>query len=454
MDKKLKDYNEREERFRLAVEEATTNKAASINSIATKYKVSRTTLSRRIHGFKNTRTSHEKQQKFTNEEELMIVARIQAMLSDNHQPQKREILSICEDVLKNKFKDAPMSPESRENCFKVGKNWIDRFLERHNSELMINGEVSLAEYYKNEYLERKRLRTERGYKSIDSDTLTPVEEKTTIQQQVNHHDPFGYPEQQQYPPHSHMDWPLQKNYDEKYPYFPQHHNGSTLQPTSSAQSHQNGAASNSLSQFSFPPHHHTTSTAAGSSTSMMNEDDPIESLFIDGKFHYDLTRQRLLKELESEDIDRLLMVRMINTAFVQLERDLAQARQPQPPLRQHSQPHPHGHQSPALVPHPHHHLSQQQQHVLPPQVPPSQPVHATEQAQQVQHPASRPQSQSQLSAHVQPHGLPQQHVAPPGYGLHQQHYMIGQPMMQSISQPIMQHMSQPQIGMMNGGYMY
>ena len=47
-DTKLKEYNDREERFKLAIEEAQTNKTASINSIANKYKVSRTTLSRRI----------------------------------------------------------------------------------------------------------------------------------------------------------------------------------------------------------------------------------------------------------------------------------------------------------------------------------------------------------------------------------------------------------------------
>lgn len=166
-DQKLKDYNDREERFKLAIEEAQANKTASINSIANKYKVSRTTLSRRLHGFKNTRTSHEKQQKFTNEEEMIIIEQVNQLLRTNSQiPQKKEILLICEDLLKNKYANQP--PNENERFFKVGKNWIDRFLERHNDKLMINEKTSLCEYYKYEFLQRKKLRSNADIKSENS----------------------------------------------------------------------------------------------------------------------------------------------------------------------------------------------------------------------------------------------------------------------------------------------
>ncbi|KAH3673078.1 hypothetical protein WICMUC_003911 [Wickerhamomyces mucosus] len=175
-DKKLKEYNEREERFRLAVEEASTNKTASINSIANKYKVSRTTLSRRIHGFKNTRNSHEKQQKFTNSEELEIVEKIQRLLdSDQPVPPKGEILTICESLLQTKYKDED-SIDSESKLFKVGKNWIDRFLERHNDKLKINDEVSLSEYYKNEFLQKKKLKSTNGYDISRPTSISPSNE--------------------------------------------------------------------------------------------------------------------------------------------------------------------------------------------------------------------------------------------------------------------------------------
>lgn len=209
-DTELKEYNDREERFKLAIEEAQTNKTASINSIANKYKVSRTTLSRRIHGFKNTRTSHEKQQKFTNDEELMIIERINHLLKTHPQvPAKKEILLICEDLLKNKYANQP--PNESENFFKVGKNWIDRFLERHNDKLMINDKTSLCEYYKYEFLQRKKLRssnpdfikTEDSSPSLEDSPLNHHQQ----QQPHHHHHHHQQQQQQQFDPHQQQQLP-------------------------------------------------------------------------------------------------------------------------------------------------------------------------------------------------------------------------------------------------------
>lgn len=196
-DYKLKEYNDREERFKLAIQEAHTNKTASINSIANKYKVSRTTLSRRIHGFKNTRTSHEKQQKFTNEEELLIIESIKNLLKNQPQvPSKKEILLICEDLLKSKYTNEP--PNESENFFKVGKNWIDRFLERHNDKLMINGNTSLCEYYKYEFLQRKKLRSNSEAKTEESSPS--LDDVPINNQQHGHQHHHHHHHQQQQPP--------------------------------------------------------------------------------------------------------------------------------------------------------------------------------------------------------------------------------------------------------------
>ncbi|CCH45263.1 Chromodomain-helicase-DNA-binding protein [Wickerhamomyces ciferrii] len=247
-DKKLKEYNDREERFKQAIEEAQNNKTASINSIANKYRVSRTTLSRRIHGFKNTRTSHEKQQKFTNDEELIIIERINQLLKKSSQiPSKKEILVICEDLLKTKYMDKQQQPEN-ESFFKVGKNWIDRFLERHNDKLMINEKTSLCEYYKYEFLQRKKLRSNRDFKSEDDESSSnspSIHDADELQHPstLSHH-----PYQQQQYPQQPLQYQQQFLPQQHRPLFPPPPTGDYIYPSNMNQENQ----MNIPNQFQIP----------------------------------------------------------------------------------------------------------------------------------------------------------------------------------------------------------
>lgn len=476
-DKKLKEYNDREERFRLAVEEAKTNRSASINSLATKFKVSRTTLSRRIHGFKNTRNSHEKQQKFTNDEEIIIVSQIQTMLREQQRiPQKKQILRICERLLEQKFKDVEMSDSVREQCLKVGKNWIDRFLERHNAELMINNQVTLAEYYKNEFIERKRMRSDRVFMRApgDNEMIQPDDPishqpqlSLSVQQQqqtgpggpsvpsVSHSEQYGYSEPYPQPPPPHLEWPLQKGYKEKTfnPYFtsvpqpqiplqvpiaplPQFGQGSLSQQQQQQQQPQqqhNASVSSSLSHFSFPSHNSITTATSNSNPGSIDQDipgDPLDSCFSHGRLQYDLARALVNKELQKEEIDRSLLSRLVNNALIQAERDLVDVNNASHSVSvaQHG-----------TAPHYIHHSSSQTQ-MLPPSSTSAQGSQSHAQAQaQSQQPAqaqaqseAQSQAQPQAPSHSHHHHQQQQQQGVQASPPSQQHRQSQQPQSQYI----------------------
>lgn len=59
-----------------------------------------------------------------------------------------------------------------------------------------------------------------------------------------------------------------------------------------------------MSQFSFP-----------------SDEDPLDGLYTQGRFQYELARHRILKELEKDEVDRPAVVRLVNSALAQAERE-------------------------------------------------------------------------------------------------------------------------------------